>query len=60
LSGEESNFAVCGGMLGHIIDHDESVLATVAEMFRHCEAGKRGDPLQPRDGRAASYFPAQN
>ena len=46
LPRQQRDLAVRGGVLGHIVDHDQRMLTAVAEIFRHREAGKRRDPLQ--------------
>ena len=53
LPRQQRDFAMRGGMLGQVVDHDQRVLAAVAEIFRHGEAGERRDPLQPGSGRRA-------
>ena len=53
LAGEERDLAMRGGVLGHVVDDDQRVLAAIAEVFRHREAGKRRDPLQTRSSRRA-------
>src|ERR1700757_478819 len=53
LSRQESDFAVRGGVLGHVIDDDESMPAPIAKVFRHREAGERSDPLQAWGSRCA-------
>src|ERR1700730_222580 len=53
LPREESDFAVGGGVLGHVVDDDQRMLAAITEVFRHSETGKGGDPLQTRSSRRA-------
>ena len=37
---------MAGGVFGEIVDHHQSMLAAIAEIFGHGEAGERRDPLQ--------------
>ena len=48
LARQQRDLAMAGGMLGQVVDHDQRVLAAVAEILRHGEAGERRDPLQAR------------
>ena len=41
------------GVLGQVVDDDQRVLAAIAEVFGHREAGEGRDPLQARSGRRA-------
>ena len=50
LPRQESDFAMGGGVLGHVVDDDQGVLAAITKIFCHREAGKGRDPLQPRSG----------
>src|SRR3984957_10271931 len=36
------------GVFRQVVDHNQSVLASIAKIFRHREAGEGSDPLQPR------------
>ena len=55
LAGEQRNLAVRGGMLGHVVDDDQRVLAAVAEILGHREAGEGCDPLQAGRRRRARH-----
>ena len=44
-----------GGVLGEIVDDDQRMLAAIAKIFRHGEAGERRDPLQSGRARRARH-----
>ena len=46
LARQQRDLAMAGGVLGQIVDHDQRMLAAVAEILRHGEAGEGRDPLQ--------------
>ena len=50
LARQQGDLAMRRRVLGQIIDHDQRVLAAVAEVLRHGHAGEWRDPLQSRRG----------
>ena len=48
LARQQRDLAVRRGVLGQVVEHDQRVLAAVAEILGHRHAGERRDPLQPR------------
>ena len=53
LARQQRDLAVAGGVFGQVVDDDQRVLAAVAEILRHGEAGERRDPLQAGRARRA-------
>ena len=52
LARQQRDLAVGRGVLGQVVDHDQRMLAAIAEIFRHREAGEGRDPLQSGRARA--------
>ena len=48
LARQQRDLAMGGGVLGQVVDHDQRMLAAVAKILGHGEAGERRDPLQAR------------
>ena len=46
---------MAGGVLRQVVDHDQRMLAAIAEVFGHGEAGEGGDPLQPGRARRSRH-----
>ena len=53
LPGQQRDFPMRCGVFCHVVDDDQSMLAAIAEIFRHGEAGERREPLQAGSGRGA-------
>ena len=48
LARQKGQFAMRGGMLGQVVEHDQRMAATVAYMLGDGHAGERRQPAQPR------------
>ena len=55
LARQQRDLAMAGGVLRQVVDHDQGMLAAIAEILGHGEAGEGGDPLQTRRARGPRH-----